>query len=93
MFYLAEAVLLTKDLVFSKHSGVISAFGKHFAASGEIDSKLHRLLIEASKTRTTGDYDFMVDIDEEDTKEIIKMAREFQGGIISYLRDYLNGLF
>jgi uncharacterized protein (UPF0332 family) len=30
MFYTAEAVLLTKNLSFSKHSAVIAAFGKEF---------------------------------------------------------------
>jgi len=30
MFYSAEAVLLTKDLSFSSHRGVISAFGEYF---------------------------------------------------------------
>lgn len=30
MFYVAEALLLTKDLTFSKHAGVISALGEHF---------------------------------------------------------------
>ena len=31
MFYLVEAILLTKGLSFSKHKGVIAAFGEHFA--------------------------------------------------------------
>ena len=30
MFYVAEALLLTKNLSFSKHSAVIGAFGKEF---------------------------------------------------------------
>ena len=43
MFYMAEAVLLTKDLSFSKHSGVISAFGQHFVKSEIFDKKYRRL--------------------------------------------------
>jgi len=31
MFYLAQAVLLTKGLTFSSHSAVIAAYGKEFA--------------------------------------------------------------
>ena len=34
MFYLAEAVLITKDLSFSSHKAVISAFGKEFVKKG-----------------------------------------------------------
>jgi uncharacterized protein (UPF0332 family) len=30
MFYSAQAMLLTQNLSFSSHKGVISAFGKHF---------------------------------------------------------------
>ena len=30
MFYSTEAILLTKDLSFSSHKGVISAFGEYF---------------------------------------------------------------
>ena len=31
MFGAAEALLLSKELSFSKHSAVIAAFGQHFA--------------------------------------------------------------
>ncbi|PIY16639.1 MAG: hypothetical protein COZ15_05010 [Elusimicrobia bacterium CG_4_10_14_3_um_filter_49_12_50_7] len=44
MFYCAEALLLTKDLRFSKHSAVHSAFGQYFAKTGEIKKKLHKIL-------------------------------------------------
>ncbi len=34
MFYATEAVLLTKNLKFSSHRGVISLFGKYFIKTG-----------------------------------------------------------
>lgn len=34
MFYIAEAFLWTKEMNFSSHSAVISAFGKEFAKKG-----------------------------------------------------------
>ncbi len=34
MFYSAQAVLLTKNMSFSSHKGVISAFGEHFVKTG-----------------------------------------------------------
>ena len=37
IFYSTEALLLTKDLRFSKHSAVHAAFGEHFAKTGEVD--------------------------------------------------------
>jgi len=36
MFYATEALLLTKGLSLSKHSGVISTFGKEFIKTGII---------------------------------------------------------
>jgi len=51
MFYAAEAALLKKGLSFSKHSGVIAAFGKHFAKSQVIPSKYHKMLRDAFRAR------------------------------------------
>jgi len=34
MFYTVEALLLSQNLTFSKHSAVISAFGKNFVKTG-----------------------------------------------------------
>jgi uncharacterized protein (UPF0332 family) len=50
MFYLAQAVLLTKGLTFSSHSAVIAAYGKEFAKTGLLDPKFHRHMIRCSGT-------------------------------------------
>jgi uncharacterized protein (UPF0332 family) len=44
MFYVAEALLLSKGMTFSKHAAVISAFGKEFAKPGKIPGEYHRYL-------------------------------------------------
>ena len=36
MFYIAQALLLDLELSFSKHSGVIAAFGQHFAKTDRV---------------------------------------------------------
>jgi len=56
MFYLAEALLLQRDLTFSSHAAVIAAFGKEFARSSELDPKFHRYLIASQDARQIGDY-------------------------------------
>lgn len=56
MFYTAEALLLSRGLCFSKHSGVQAAFGKHFARPAEFDPKFHRWMLEAFAARIAGDY-------------------------------------
>ena len=42
MFYCAQAMLLTKNLSFSSHKGVISAFGEHFVKTGVFPKEIGR---------------------------------------------------
>ncbi len=76
MFYIATAFLETKNLSFSKHSGVISAFGKYFAKMGKVPKHYHRYLIEAEKLRTARDYSLDIEITQEDAEDIISKAEE-----------------
>ena len=77
MFYCAEALLLTKDLRFSKHSAVHSAFGKYFARAGIIDVNLHRMLLDAFEMRSNGDYEYMKEINTEEAEQMLKDAEFF----------------
>lgn len=56
MFY-SEALLLTKELRFSKHSGVIACFGKEFMKSGIFSADLYDYFIKGFRQRQKGDYD------------------------------------
>jgi uncharacterized protein (UPF0332 family) len=56
MFYVVSAILLDKNLAFSKHSAVISGFGREFIKTGEMPTHFHRYLIEAQELRQMGDY-------------------------------------
>ena len=56
MFYIAEAILLIRDLAFSKHSGVHATFGEHFVKTGNIPPEFHRYLIRGLEVRHSGDY-------------------------------------
>jgi len=51
MFYVAEALLESEGLTFSKHSAVITAFGQQFAKTGRIPVEFHRYLIAAEQSR------------------------------------------
>lgn len=77
MFYCAEALLLTKNLRFSKHSGVHSAFGEYFAKTKEIEPHLHRMLLDAFDSRSNGDYEYMIEISREEAEEVLKNAEYF----------------
>ena len=55
-FYTAEALLLSEGLSYSRHSQVVAQFGHHFAKTGKLDVRYHRLLIEAFRLRQAADY-------------------------------------
>ena len=77
MFYIAQAFLLEQDLSFSKHSAVISSFGKEFILTDKIDKKFHRYLIDAQNIRNIGDYDTITVISKEEAEIEIYRAEEF----------------
>ena len=77
MFYAAHALLAAKGLATSKHSGVISLFGEHFARPKLLDPELHRWLREGLDRRVTADYQTMVDVDPETAQEQIARAEQF----------------
>lgn len=77
MFYVAEAFLLGEGLTFSKHSGVIAAFGQHFAKTGRVSKEFHRYLIDGERKRLTGDYDIGPGLSEREALEEIDHAQKF----------------
>ncbi len=77
MFYMAEAVLLTKKLSFSKHAGVISGFNQHFIKTRIFDYKYYEMLRYAFEQRGIGDYVFQTQISRETAQKVIDDAREF----------------
>ena len=64
MFYAASALLRTRGLDTSKHSGVISQFGLHFVKTG-IDKNHHKRFIKAFNDRDVADYRIMTEVIEQ----------------------------
>lgn len=56
MFYIASAFLEGEGLAFSRHSAVISAFGREFANTGRVPVEFHRYLIAAELISRQADY-------------------------------------
>lgn len=77
MFYVAQALLLSKGLAFSKHSAVIAAFGKHIALPGVVPLAYHRYLIDAQDARIVGDYAADAKLTEADATTCIAHAEAF----------------
>lgn len=61
-FYAARALLATKELDSSKHSGVISLFNKHFVKTGVITPDKAKILKKSFEKRQDIDYEDFVKI-------------------------------
>src|SRR5687768_17999414 len=78
IFYLAQALLLSKGLTFSSHSAIVAAYGKEFAKTGLLDPKFHRYIINAQQLRQTGHYgDEGEEVTKEQALECYQWAEEF----------------
>jgi uncharacterized protein (UPF0332 family) len=77
MFYIAEALFLSRSLVTSKHSALLSLFYEHFVKTGEIDKSLHQDLHQAFELRQQGDYWAEPDLSEEMVGDLLKRASNF----------------
>ena len=85
-FYAVEAVLVTKELSFSKHLAVISAFNQHFVKTRRFPKELGKLLARLFRQRQLGDYTFDLTISREDAQKDLDAAKM----IIETIEAYLN---
>jgi len=85
IFYAALAILLTKDLGSSKHSGVLSLFDREFVKTNEIDRKWSKVFHDAFVLRATGDYAKLVEVTAQQGAKMIQNAEEF----VSWAKEWL----
>ena len=76
MFYMACALLLTRNIRRSKHSAALAAFNSTFIQSGEVSSDLFSLLRDGFEDRAEGDYG-LVTISREQASAGIAGAMRF----------------
>jgi len=85
MFYAVEALMLDRDLSFSKHSAIIAAFGKEFVKTGMFDSRFHRYMLNAFDLRNAGDYGIIHAVSVENASQAIAEAGELLAEIEKFL--------
>lgn len=86
MFYCAEALLLTKDLKFSKHSAVISYFGKEFVKDRILPEELHKYLVKGFRERQKCDYEVINLPNRCEAEDLINKAEIFLNETKGYLK-------
>ncbi len=84
-FYAASALLLTKGVSRSKHSGVISSFRQHFVKTGVFDAALSDAYGKAMEARESADYDLLTNLDEAEVADLLAQAQEFVEQSLDYL--------
>lgn len=85
MFYVVEALLLTKEMSFSSHKAVISAFGEQFVKTGIFKKDFSKALTRAFEKRQIGDYEFTFTVTEKEAVELLIEAENFIAAIADYL--------
>jgi uncharacterized protein (UPF0332 family) len=85
MFYSAEAALLKKEMTFSSHKAVISAFGQYFVKTGIFDKKMGRDLNIIFGERQLGDYESNFSISEDNARHTLETAQGFVDRIAAWL--------
>ena len=85
MFYIAQALLLSRGQSYSSHSAVIAAYGKEFAKTGDLDTRFHRWLLDAQDIRNVGDYGIGEEISAAQCQELVMWANSFLEAAHTYL--------
>lgn len=86
MFYAASALLVSKGISRSKHSGVHSAFAQYFVKPGLIEPEYSRMLVNAFNVRLDSDYEVKPSIDRRLAEDMLRDARQFVKRALAYLQ-------
>jgi uncharacterized protein (UPF0332 family) len=76
-FYALSAVLLARDKIFKKHSGVRGALHKNLIRPGLIDPAWGRFYDRVFDSRQRGDYQPLISFETDEVGEFIELAKGF----------------
>jgi len=85
VFHAIQALLISVNKEYSKHSSVIAAFNRDFIKTGIFPIKFGKALTRMSKHREIGDYSYVIELDMNSIKEDIESAKEILASIHLYL--------
>jgi uncharacterized protein (UPF0332 family) len=87
MFSAVKALLATKNMDSSKHSGVISLFNLHFVKEGIVEKECGKLIAKAKDIREEGDYGDFIVVSEEEAELQISNAQKILSEVERVLRN------
>jgi len=86
MFYATTALLTSKGIARSKHSGVVSAFSQYFVKTGLIETEYAKMLAHVFNLRLGSDYDVTSSADKTMAEAVIQDAQRFVDRAEMYLQ-------
>jgi len=86
VFHALQAILLSKSLSFSKHSGVLSGFNQEFIYKKIFAQDFYTKIVRLFKDRQIGDYEYEKAIDAKSSQEDVNDAEMIILAIEEYLR-------
>ena len=86
IFYAANALLATRKLARSKHSGVLAAFRQYFVKTGLIPAELSEIYGQVMEDRHESDYDILSVMSREDADVDLHQARYFVETVKTFLQ-------
>jgi uncharacterized protein (UPF0332 family) len=86
MFYTVLAVLATRGLGSSKHSGAISLFDREFVKPGDLPKELSRSLHMAFEHRQRADYGELTELEEAAVTRVVQEAEAFVQDVRAYMK-------
>jgi len=95
MFYLAEALLLSKNRSYSSHKAVISGFGQHFVKAAIFKKEFSKMPHQAFEKRQRAEYDYDFAASKGEAELILSQVQKFLKQTQQYLKgkNYINLFF
>jgi uncharacterized protein (UPF0332 family) len=86
IFGAANALLVTRDVSRSRHSGVLAAFREFFVRPGLIEAEYSRIYGQVMDDRNVSDYEIDLPIDASVATRDLDDARRFVARVEQFLR-------
>ncbi len=77
VFHAASALLLSRDLTFNSHTGILRAINLHFVKTGELDRNFGKEINWLAELRQVGDYGEVRHVEIGDVNRAIDQAEAF----------------
>ena len=85
IFYAANALLVTKNLSRSKHTGVLAAFRQHFVKTGLVSPEVSEIYGQVMDDRHESDYELITATSQEDAAIDLQQAHRFVDAVEAWL--------